>query len=168
MQVPRVAGVYELQVGLRMESEGSGSEPILGSPFDVETLPGETFAQESEALGGHGNCDPEDLVPCPGTDYGISGHNSTFIIRAFDAHKNRRRVGGDVWKIVVYNPDFPNEYSLGSFMDHGDGLYTAFVAPTRAGRNTLLVTLDSVPIKGAPFQMDVFPGEFSQSMSSLS
>ena len=165
MQVPTVAGVYKLHVGLRRDGKDR-SEPILGSPFDVETLPGETFAQESEALGGHGNCGPE-LVPCPGTDYGISGHNSTFEIRAFDAHKNRRRAGGEDWKIVVYNSGYPNEYSVGSFVDHGDGLYTAFVAPTRSGRNKLLVTLDSVPIKGSPFQMEVFPGEFSQSMSSL-
>lgn len=96
MQVPRVAGFYELHVRLRTDGGGS-SEPILGSPFGVETMPGETFARESEALGGHGNCGPE-LAPCPGTDYGVSGHNSTFEIRAYDAHKNRRRVGGEDWK----------------------------------------------------------------------
>ena len=85
MQVPTVAGVYKLHVGLRRDGKDR-SEPILGSPFDVETLPGETFAQESEALGGHGNCGPE-LVPCPGTDYGISGHNPTFDSGPYDNDK---------------------------------------------------------------------------------
>ena len=85
-----------------------------------------------------------------------------YLISLLDQRGQRR-----VLVIVVYNPDFPNEYSLGSFVDHGNGLYTAFVAPIRSGRNELLVTLDSVPIKGSPFQMDVSPGEFSQSMSSL-
>ena len=110
MQVPRVAGFYELHVRLRTDGGGS-SEPILGSPFGVETMPGETFARESEALGGHGNCGPE-LAPCPGTDYGVSGHNSTFEIRAYDAHKNRRRVGGwwvrtAVRKFCAHNNDIP-------------------------------------------------------------
>ena len=62
LYVPRTAGFYQLNV-----TKGSTSENhIHGSPFLVHTKPGATFAPESVAFGGDGNCLPWVNASCTG------------------------------------------------------------------------------------------------------
>jgi hypothetical protein len=68
---PVRSGTYQLNVTL-LNQDGTRSH-IFGSPFLVKTNPGATFASESIAEGGHGNCLPSITSPCPGVYHGMAG-----------------------------------------------------------------------------------------------
>ena len=154
--MPVRSGMYQLNVTL-LHKDGARNH-IFGSPFLVKTNPGATFASESIAEGGHGNCLPSTRSPCPGVYHGMAGQESSFVIRAFDLNRNKRDVGGDEWKVVL-STERSSKYSIGRIDDLSDGKYITAVAPIISGPNILHITLNDSPIKGSPFRMDVIHGQ---------
>ena len=150
---PVRSGMYQLNVSL-LRKYGTRNH-IFGSPFLVKTNPGATFASESIAEGGHGNCLPSFTSPCPGVYHGMAGQESSFVIRAFDLNRNKRDVGGDDWEVVLSTK---SKYTIGRIDDLSDGTYRTAVAPIISGPNMLSITLNGSPIKGSPFRMDVIHG----------
>ena len=157
---PVTSGIYQLNVTVYSASDSGGAmEHIFGSPFVVDVQPGATFAPQSVAHGGFGNCPPGSIPDCSGLYYGMAGMNSSFIIEAFDIHRNKRNLGGDQWTITVSNKHDYSDYHYGFAEDHGDGTYSVSIMPTRAGLNELQVKLNGSHIRGSPFNMMVVANE---------
>jgi hypothetical protein len=155
---PVRSGMYQLNVTLQhIDGTRANGSHIFGSPFLVKTSPGATFAAESIAEGGHGNCLLGITSPCPGIYHGMAGEESSFVIHAFDLNRNKRDVGGDEWKVVLRAMG-STKYSIGRIDDLHNGTYRAAVSPIIAGPNMLHITLNDLRIKGSPFRMDVIHG----------
>lgn len=156
---PRRSGIYQLNVTLnRIDGTNTNEYHIFGSPFLVKTIPAATFAPESIAEGGNGNCPVE--LSCPGMYYGTVGQESTFSIYSFDLNRNARGEGGDDWRIVLTSMS-SIEYNPGRIVDFFNGTYKATVTPLTSGPCDLHVTLNDTYIKGSPFRMDVIHGPVS-------
>lgn len=156
---PVVSGVYHLNV--TVDSGSHFTEHVYGSPFAVDIEPGATFAPQSLAYGGFGNCPTDIMLPaeCSGLHHGMAGRNSTFIIEAYDMHQNRRRSGGDQWSVTVSNADDFSDYHYGTLVDHQNGTYSVSIIPSRSGLNELQVKLNGSDIRGSPFLMNVVANE---------
>ncbi|KAJ8601307.1 hypothetical protein CTAYLR_007233 [Chrysophaeum taylorii] len=186
---PTIAGVYQLDV--RFASNSTLSKyathyvpttqrtPIEASPFYVAVYPAKALA----AL-----CRPTGR----GLRHGIAGEMSTFSIVSVDALDNERRVGGDVfevlvrfvdfggddwsrvgggslaeWEAAVSGPDAPMDIVVhGKVRDAQNGTHFASVRPTVAGRHMLHVTLNGLDVKDSPFVLHVVPAVVSAQRST--
>lgn len=153
---PRASGSYQLNVTLREEGKTESSH-IFGSPFFIQTQPGATFAQQSFADGGFGNCLPWISSPCSGLYHGMAGETSTFTIHAYDFNRNRRVSGGDKWDVSVSSSVY--DYNFGTVQDLLNGSYSVSITPHVSGINELTIALDGTPLQSSPFYMDVAHNE---------
>ena len=145
---PTRSGHYELNI--THEANGN-SRHILGGPFALDVLPGNTFAQESIAFG-------------PGLQHGMAGETAMATIQSFDANRNMRGVGGDDWEVMVSSA-LTNDYQYGTTLDHGNDTYSLHVVPLISGPNDLSIMLDGSHIRGSPFRMDIVHGAVDGSSS---
>ncbi len=136
--LPRTSGRYQLNIF--HEAKGN-SMHIRGSPFALDVLPGDTFAQESTAFGS-------------GLHNGVAGNVGIATIQAIDANRNMRIGGGDKWEVTVRSL-LTNDYQYGTTFDHGNGTYSLQVVPVVAGPNDLSIMLNGTHIRGSPFRMNV-------------
>lgn len=153
---PSASGSYQLNVTLREEGKTEPSH-IFGSPFFIQTQPGATFAQQSFADGGFGNCLPWISSPCSGLYHGMAGETSTFTIHAYDFNRNRRVSGGDKWDVSVSSSVY--DYNFGTVQDLLNGSYSVSITPHVSGINELTIALDGTPLQSSPFYMDVAHNE---------
>lgn len=136
---PRRSGTYQLNIYHKVNGN---SIHIRGSPFALEVLPGETFAQESIAFG-------------PVLDNAVAGEDFVATIQSFDANSNMRNVGGDNWEVIVTSVLTNNKYQYGTTFDHGNGTYSLHIVPVIAGPNDLSIMMDDQHIRGSPFRLNV-------------
>lgn len=130
---------------------------LKGSPFTTLITPDATFARESNAFGGTGNCVhglTDSPLDCEGTHYGLVGSESLFYIQACDVNGNRRTEDGDHWQILL-NTQGGDSYTYGNFEYEGDGLYMASIIPREAGIGFLSIMMDGIHIKDSPFNMTI-------------
>jgi len=84
-----------------------------------------------------------------------------FKIQAKDSNGDDVKEGGDVFNILI---DGPNGQIAPKIKDNGDGTYDVEYKPEDAGEHNINISLDGVPIKDAPFIVNVKPGaDFSRS-----
>jgi len=87
------------------------------------------------------------------------GKDNVFTVEARDKFNNPLTMGGaDVGGALTGD----GEPVLVEVVDNGDGKYTCrYPGLTKAGEYQLVPTLDGIPVKGAPFQLSVDPGDIS-------
>jgi len=86
---------------------------------------------------------------------------TTFTIQAKDSDGKNLEEGGDNFEVLIDGPNGPIKPEV---KDNGDGTYTVDYAPEDAGNHTVNVLLDGIPIKDAPFHVNVNAGaDFSKS-----
>jgi len=86
---------------------------------------------------------------------------TTFTIQAKDCNGNNLNEGGANFDVLIDGPSGPIKPTV---TDNKNGTYTVEYQPETAGKHVVNVLLDKVPIKGAPFSVDILAGaDFSNS-----
>jgi filamin len=142
---PTDPGKYHIDVIQRNPSVPLLYDHVKNSPIDVLIDPG-TVAEQCIAYG-------------PGLEPGnLDTEPAHFTIEARDKNGNRRKEGGDPFKVEVQGPTGPVPVQV---VDNGDGTYNVTYNPEDAGRHDIAVTLDGKPIKGSTFKVDIKPGAWA-------
>jgi len=142
---PTDPGKYHVDVILRNPSMPTLYDHVKNSPIDVLVDPG-TVAENCIAYG-------------PGLEPGnLDTEAAHFTIEARDKNGNKRKEGGDPFKVEVMGPTGPVPCDV---VDNGDGTYAVTYNPSDAGRHDIAVTLEGKPIKGSTFRVDINPGAWA-------
>lgn len=87
-----------------------------------------------------------------------SGEPYSFTIEARDDFSERRRFGGDLFKVAVSGEQQGSGRLMEmapSLFDHGDGTYDVRLLPGKAGAYLVAISLDGQPIAGSRFLLAV-------------
>jgi len=145
---PTAPGEYNIDVVQRNKHNPLFYDHISNSPINVKIEAG-TNADKSIAFG-------------PGLEDNVSDTLPThFKIQAKDSNGDDVKEGGDDFAVLI---DGPNGKIAPKIHDNGDGTYDVEYKPEDAGGHNISVLLDGMPIKDAPFFVNVKPGaDFSRS-----
>jgi len=136
---PTIPGPYNIDVLLRNPAKPLFYDHLKNSPVTVDIEPG-TDAANSIAYG-------------PGLEPGVTNTEpAIFTIESKDNLGNPITEGGDPY---VVNIDGPKGKVPAKIKDNGDGTYQVEYNPQDVGEHVVNVTLDGVPIKDAPFRVNV-------------
>jgi adhesin/invasin len=136
-------GVYTAEV--RVTGPGALNTPLsVGVTFTVDVGP----ASPAHSLA---------TVP-----NGSAGMATGFVVQTRDGNENPLTTGGDLVVVTVSGANNPGALTV---VDEADGTYTASYTPTRAGIDTVAITLNGTPVQGSPFTTTVGPGAVSPANS---
>jgi len=139
---PTVPGDYLVDVILRNKAKPLFYDHVKNSPVKVKIDAGPD-AGHTIAYG-----------PGLGPDVNTA-EPAVFTVETRDCNDKPIKEGGAPVALEVIGP---NGKIPSKLKDNGDGTYTAEYAPTDPGPHTVHVTLGGIPIKDAPFKVDVKTG----------
>ena len=141
------AGPYLVQVQL-------GGVHVMGSPFQLTVLPGQTSARMSTASG-------------QGLTTSVAGTPASFELIARDDFGNPRSVCGDDFEVRLTGPErlTGGSHVRGIVNENGNGTYVVEYAVSAAGHYYIAVTLSGRHISGSPFAMQTLPAPARSSHS---
>uniref|UniRef100_A0A6B2KXF2 Calponin-homology (CH) domain-containing protein n=1 Tax=Arcella intermedia TaxID=1963864 RepID=A0A6B2KXF2_9EUKA len=146
--VPEKTGLYTCSVEVGGQKIGGASNPF---PFMV--IPASPSAEHTVAYGN-------------GVEKAQIGKDNVFTVETRDRFDNPLTEGGaDVGGQLSIDGDAPVGLEV---RDNGDGTYScSYPGVTKAGIYSLVPTLAGVPVKGAPFELEVAPGDISVDNTSI-
>jgi len=139
---PTLPGKYHVDVVQRHKNKPLFYDHISNSPVDVIIEPG-IDANQCIAFG-------------PGLEDGVKDTLPThFTIQARDSAGKDCTEGGAPFDVKIKGPNGDIKPKV---TDNNDGTYTVEYEPSKAGPHKIDVNLEDVPIKGAPFTVNVKAG----------
>lgn len=135
------SGSYELSVSY-------GGTAILGSPFQLRVVPGNTHPRACVRL----HC-PDEAAPLHPAG---AGGRSSFTLVARDYFHNVRGVGGDDITAGLRSLDGAEKLTC-DVEDKGNGSYEISYVPAVAAEYMLSVVLRAEAVLGSPFTLRVLP-----------
>eukprot|EP01125_Pyxidicula_operculata_P021818 TRINITY_DN8667_c0_g1_i1.p1 TRINITY_DN8667_c0_g1~~TRINITY_DN8667_c0_g1_i1.p1 ORF type:complete len:745 (-),score=216.17 TRINITY_DN8667_c0_g1_i1:63-2297(-) len=136
---PTIPGDYNVDVILRNPAKPLFYDHVKNSPVQVAIKPG-TDAGQSIAYG-------------PGLEPGVTNTEpAVFTIESRDCLGNPIKEGGEPFNVDI---DGPKGKVPAKVTDNGDGTYNVVYNPTDVGDHVVNVSLGGVPIKDAPFHVNV-------------
>jgi len=141
------AGQYLMHIKL-------GDTEIASSPFTIIAQAGKTTSYFLSLTLGEPNA-KRCTKSFDGVLTAVAGETTTFTVQARDQFGNVCAWGGHPFTITA---------SAGADVkivdnDDGTGIYTCYYTGTVAGKHIISVSLDDLPVGGAPFPVHVIPGE---------
>jgi hypothetical protein len=108
-------------------------------PIEVIVQPGATNAAD---------CTAEGLDLLEGS---LTNQIAQFTIVARDKHRNRRLIGGEIFEVLVYQPQGQGLLRKVTIRDLSDGTYQVSFLAEYGGLHSIIILLGPVPISNSPF-----------------
>ena len=125
----------------RMNAFNPAGRDKAGSflPYRLKIDPGPT---------GSADCTAEGLDLLEG---GLIDQFARFTIIARDKHRNRRMIGGELFEVLIYQPQGQGLMRDVQVRDLNDGAYQVSFRPLYEGLHSIIILLGPTPISGSPF-----------------